>query len=342
MGQLRTIISTALLASAILATGCSKKHGDDSSGKAVEPAAAAAKKPLDAAFFGKKVAPVGLLAKVAWGSTENEVKTAAPGLFGKDGKPHLAPDEAVDQVSYSLDLDKESKTVHGLYAEVPKSAPALIDAAWGVGKDGKDTIGKPLRFWFDPATGWRAYTEAGFGDSLYLQFQKYIPAAALLGDGPDTLGFAPQGILGATIADLSARYADTLVVTDAAKAAAEQKQVSNMAGRDLAKELGEAKPSVRLDLPPTEWGRFFTRIQIDWSDDGKVADVWFDLPYEAYGPAKDEIKALLDKKWGAPTEGEQYGKKRWIYRAASPSVIVEDDTISKAWNVRIAVKPAKD
>jgi hypothetical protein len=344
-------LALASLLAAALATGCgSKKNAASDRDGSADPKvtdhaatdpAAPVKKPLTADFFGKAVAPPGALAKIAMGQPVADARKAAPELFPKPKDDFQLSDAAgLDGVSFGVGLDKDKKAIARMYVTIPAAAKAveLIGAAWGKGKDATDSIGKPRTYWFDAATGWRAYLEKGFGDDSNLELSKYLPAAALLGDGPDALGFAPQGILGATLADLRTRFAGTLVETDAAAAAAEQKKVGDLVGKDLDKQLGAAKPSVRVDLPPTEWGSYWTRIQIDWADDGKVEDVWFDLPYEAYPADKDALRALFDKKWGAPKEAEKYGEKLWIYRADAPSVVVKDDGISHAWNVRISMK----
>ncbi|MCE9578164.1 MAG: hypothetical protein K8W52_33875 [Deltaproteobacteria bacterium] len=341
-------VLTAFLATALI-TGCGKKDasssdkpgsgsGDTGSGAPGKPAKPTA--PITAEFFGKTVAPPGDLAKLSIGMAEADARAAAPALFPKPKGDYQLSDGPFVGVNFGVGLNKDSKKVSRLTISLPPAAnaKAMLESAWGKGKDAKDSIDKPRTYWFDPATGWRAHLEQGFGDDMSLEFDKYLPVTALLGEGPDTIGFAPQGILGATVDELRTRFPTTIVETDAAKAAADQKKVGDFAGKDVAKELGEAKPSVRLDLLPTEWESYWTRIQIDFTDDKKVEDVWFDIPYEAYGPAKDELKALLEKKWGTPTEGKDLGDTIWIYRAAAPSVVVEDDTISKAWNVRISAK----
>ncbi len=349
MHLVRTFVS-AFLAAALI-TGCSKKDsassdkpassdkGKDSPSEKPAPPTA----QVTAEFFGKVVAPPGALAKLAIGQAEADARAAAPALFPKPKGDYQLSDAPFVGVNFGVGLDKETKKVSRLTLSLPAAAnaKAMLEAAWGKGKDAKDSIDKPRTYWFDAATGWRAHLEQGFGDDMNLEFDKYLPAVALLGDGAEGLGFAPQGILGATVAELRTRFPTTIVETDAAKAAADQAKVGAFAGSDVAKELGEAKPSVRLDLPPTEWESYWTRIQITFGDDNKVKDVWFDLPYEAYGPAKDELKATLEKKWGAPKESKDYSGALWIYRADKPSVIVKDDDISKAWNVRISVEPAE-
>ena len=334
--KLRVIV----LASVLAACG-SKKEGAPApaSGSSAEPAP---KQKLTADFFGKKIAPPGLLAKVAWGSPVADARKAAPSFWSKDTQPDAdyvgADDPAIADVHYGLGFDKDSKKVSRMNLSAPVAAGALVTAAWGPGKEAVDSIGKPRTYWFDAATGWRAYLEQGFGDDISLELHPYLPAAKLLGDGPDTLGFAPQGILGATVADLRTRFADTIVERTAAQESADQKKAGDFVGKDLDKELGPATADVRLDLPPTEWEDFWTRIQISWTDDGKVEDVWFDLPYEAYKPAKDEIFALITKKWGAGKPIKFLGEDALLFRDQPPFAIVTDDQISHAWNVRVTTK----
>jgi hypothetical protein len=316
-----------------------KKSTDEGSGSA---SAAPAKKALAADFFGKQVAPPGPLAKVKFGSSIDDAKKAAPDIFTKVGEAYyLVDDPAIDGVSYGVGIEKDTKKIDQMNVTLPAAAKAMIATAWGAGKDGKDSIQKPETAWFDPAGGWRAIMQPGFDDKeVKLDFHPYLPAAKMLGDAPDALGFAPQGILGATIADLRTRFGASLVEESQAQAAAEQKNVANFAGSDVAKDMGAAKPEVRVTLLPTEWEEFETRVQIGWGDDGKVSDVWFDLPYQAYGPAKDELLALIKKKWGDSKDGEYLGDKAMMFRDQAPFIAVVDDEISHAWTVHVfAAKP---
>ena len=342
--KLRTIVFT-LAVTAACGKGDKKPAGSTGSGdspKTTEAPPAPAKKALGADLFGKTVAPPGPLAKVAFGSSLDDAKKAAPEIFAKPAEAYyLIDDPAIDGVSYGVGIDKDTKKVDQMKVTVPAAAKAMIATAWGAGKDAKDTLGKPETVWLDPAGGWRAILEPGFDEKrLDLDFHPYLPAAKLLGDGPDTVGFAPQGILGATIADLRTRFGAALVEEDAAQAAAAQKQVGNFAGSDVAAQMGPAKPTVRITLPPTEWDDFETRVQIDWADDGKVDDFWFALPYQSYAPAKDELLAMFKKKWGEPKDGEYLGEKAMMFRDQAPFVVVTDDDVTHAWDVRLlAAKP---
>ncbi|HTJ46551.1 MAG TPA: hypothetical protein VL463_30805 [Kofleriaceae bacterium] len=327
--KLRTIVLVSLLA----ACG-SKKEGppaDHGSGSASAAEAKPAKKPLTADFFGKAVAPPGALAPLKWNMPAADAAKAAPALFKMGDKPgySLAEDPAIDGVSYGVEIDKDTKKISRLSVQLPAAGKDLVAKAWGAGKDAKDSIGKPRTFWFDPQAKWRAYAEQGFGDDVNLELRPYVPAAELLDSGL-------EANLGKTVADLRAKYPDTIVERSDAQAAADQKAVGDFAGKDLSKEVGAAKADVRLDFPPTEWGEFWTRIQTDWTDDGKLDDVWFDLPYEAYQPAKMEIYSLIEKKYGTGKPVKYLGEDALLFGTKAPWVIVTDDTIGKAWNVRLS------
>jgi len=55
---------------------------------------------------------------------------------------------------------------------------------------------------------------------------------------------------------------------------------------------------------------------------------------------EDEIFALFKAKWGDPKEGDEYGKKIFIF-SESPKVTVKEDTITKKWDVEVeAAAPA--
>ncbi len=290
-----------------------------------------------------------MLTKLKWGASIDETKAAAPDLFDKprpNDKPgdvhtRLAPDPELIDVDYSVDFDRDTKKLSGMKLEVPTAAKAMLATAWGPGKDGKDTIGRPRTFWFDPAGGWRAYSEQGFDDQhFYVVLVPYLPVAKLLGDAPDQIGFAPQGILGATLDDLRKRFPGAIVETDQAKADKDRKELNNMMGSNLDKQLGSAKPDVKLQLKPTEFAEFWTIVNLSWSDDGHVQEASFQLAYEATPSAKADLRALIDKKWPNGKPG------KWIVDQATISqvndhyyVAVLDDTISKAWEVRVTSTP---
>ena len=325
-----------------LAAACGGKKGDKASGGGDDKPS----KQLDASFFGKRPAPLGMLAKTKWGSSIDAARTAEPALFDtpKAGdKPgdhtRLANDPELIGVEYSIGFDRESQKLSRMYLELPIEAKAMLATAWGAGKDATDGIGQPHTYWFDPASGWRAWTDKSYDDKrIDLDLSPYLPVAKLLGDASaqDQVGFAPQGVLGATIDDLRKRFPDVLVETDQKKANQDRKELNNMMGKDMGKDLGAAQPSVDLQLMPTEWASFTTPVHIEWDDTGHVEDFWFGIEYGPYPNAKADVRAQLDKKWPGGKPGT------WIVDPATVSkvndhyfVVITDDTIGKAWDVRI-------
>ena len=342
-----------LFTSLALAAGCGKSD-DKSSGKTKElpagahksesatpPAESAkpAKQPLTADFFGKSVALPGELAKLQWNMTADEARKAAPDIAPKkDGAYDLAHDAKIDGVTYGVGLGDKTNRIDKLSLQLKPEARALIEQAWGPGKPAKDSIGRERTVWFNPDTGWRASLEPGFGKDVNLELRPYLPVAKLLGDAPDKLGFAPDGVLGATIEELRQRFPTTLVETDEATAQAQQDQMAKATGIDVAKKVGKAQANVRLDLPPTEWGQFWTRVQLHFGKTGKVEDLWFDIPYGDHEPAKEELRALFEQHWGKPKKGKWIVTDVDVYRAKDPWIAVEDNTITKAWGVHVQPK----
>jgi hypothetical protein len=338
--QTRTLF---LLVVAVAA--CGKK---DDAKKSPESAAvtkeAPAKQPVTADLFGKKPAPFGPIAKLETGMTVDKVKAVAPNVAAAIKDHYARLDEpGIEGVAYNVNFDKDSNKLYSMSVRLPKGAQALLEKAWGPGKAAQDSIKRPRTYWFDADTGWRAFVEPGFGDDVTLSYSKYLPIAKLLGDAPDKLGFAPDGILDASLEDLRKRFPDTLVETNAETAAKQQADVSKFVGKDISKEVGKAKPSVRVDLPPTEWAEYWTRVEIQWSDAGKVDGIWFDVPYEAYAPAKEEARAVFEKHWGPSKPGKDNMIDNVdVYRAKAPWVGVADDSITHAWQVRIKSAPPRN
>ncbi|HEY4181784.1 MAG TPA: hypothetical protein VGM90_33295 [Kofleriaceae bacterium] len=294
-------------------------------------------------MFGKRPAPFGPLTKLTLKQSGDEARKAAPELFSKpdsNGEIVASPDYA--ELSFATSIDKKSKKLDRIYAQIPKSAVPLVSQAWGKGIDTKDTIGRARTVWLDPDTGWRAILEEGFGESMDLSFDRYLPATKLLGpDKGDKLGFAPDGLLGASLEDLRTRFKDTLIEEDEATAKKNREDLNKFAGKDLDKEIGKAKPDVRLELLPTEFESYWTRVQLTWGDDGKVSRFYFKLPFEGYDPAKADLKKLLDDKFGAPTEEKEFGSTGdtiYVYHADNPHIYAKEDTISHGWDLTYEVK----
>jgi hypothetical protein len=266
---------------------------------------------------------------------------AAPALLPeKTAKDYqTSPIPGIEGADFAVGLDDDTKTKIDRLAitGLPATTPQLLAQAWGPGKDAKDSIDRARTYWFDPATGWRAYAEVSYGDEYNIEFHNYIPYTKLLGDAPDVIAFAPQGLVGKTIDELRANHKDTIVETTAEQEAQKRKDLEKFAGEKLD-ELGATRADARLDLPPTEWEAYWTRIGFHWSDKNTILAVWISIPFQAHPAAKDEIFAFFKKKWGEPKEFEDLGEKAFEFRKENPRIVVKEDTITHAWKIELSPK----
>ncbi|HEY4056114.1 MAG TPA: hypothetical protein VGM39_05870, partial [Kofleriaceae bacterium] len=197
----RLLASALLFAVSVAAPACSDKKGSSSSESKSEKGAAAkpqrGTKPIAVEVFGKKPAPFGPLTKLTLKQSGDDARKAAPELFSKpDSSGEIVASPEYAELSFATSIDKKTNKLDRIYAQIPKSAVPLVSQAWGKGIDAKDSIGRARTVWFDPDTGWRVSLEEGFGESLNLNFDRYLPAAKLLGpEKGDKLGFAPDGLL---------------------------------------------------------------------------------------------------------------------------------------------------
>jgi hypothetical protein len=258
---------------------------------------------LTADFFGAHVVPPGELSKLRIGMKLSEAKALAPGPVSV--RAGIATE--VDGVREFVAIDDRSATVRSIYLNLPPHAEELIAQAWGAGKEATEPVGKTVLVWPDQETGWRATLRAALGLSHDLAFDQYLPAEKLFGDQPDRLDGLPEPVLGHTVDDIKKAYKDELTV-----------MIPN-------KELV-------LTLPPTEWDRFGTRIQLAVSG-GKVRELSFSVPWKAHPDAQAELLELFKHKWGDPKEIEQDGKPALLFHDDDPRVEIREDTEHGAWAI---------
>jgi hypothetical protein len=302
---------------------------------AAEKAAEAKRKPIDVELFGKTVAaPSGPLSKLRIGMPVAEARAAAPELFEDEDGYQLVdhPDYKDTNLGVGLDHDTKSK-VSSLDVSFPTVGKDVLVAAWGPGIEGKDTIDKPIVYWFNPATGWRAILGEGF-DNLKVEFDQYTPYEKLLGEGKDKLGFEPQSTLGATAADIKARFGALAIERNQAQAEADRKNLEAFAEQKLD-DLGAPKPDIKLELPPTEYESYLTTVNFHFDEANKVESLRVGISYAGVPAAKEQIFAAIKKKWGEPKEIEEYGQKVLLFNE-NPRVEVEDDTIINSWDITIS------
>jgi hypothetical protein len=332
---LKSATRWAACAALIAAVGACKEDKPADAGGKGEPEKTekpVEKKELSELFEGDKPGLVGPLAKLELEQPGDAAKKAAPEIF--ETKYGILDSEQFEGVSFSADVDEKTGKLERVSVKLPKAkALDAVKKAWGEPKEATDTIGKQELTWFNPETGVRAVLKEGFGDDMDLEFTKYMPAKQLVGEGKDKFGFEKKSMLGLSIDELRAEYGDQLVEKSAAEAQKDREKLEKFAGRDL-KELGEAKPNAYIELLPTEWESYWTRVNPSFDDANKVQRYTFDLSYRAFPAAKDELLGLLKAKFGEPKEFEEYGRKKLLF-SESPRVEVEDNDIVKAWDVTV-------
>jgi hypothetical protein len=198
------------------------------------------------------------------------------------------------------------------YREFPKAKDEILAAfekAWGKGTEIKDYSERTTLVWLDPTTGRRAHLDATMIEgSMDLKIKSYTPVEKFLGEGTDKLGWETASLIGQTEADIEKAYPQYVEKS--------------------------SDGSVMLKAPGTEW-EDYTLVQFHKDDQGKVKQFVFSLSYRSNPAAKDTIKAALQKKWGAGTEVEEYGRKSLVLQEANPRVVVQEDDITKGWDVEI-------
>ena len=292
-------------------------------------------KPL-ASLFGDKVPTIPSVYKgVTLGMTADEAKKLLPSLDGAIPAPEYG------SARFWVNVSKEKGTVESFRISFPKSERAAAFAAWGPSKDGKDTIGHAESFWFNPQQKIRAIVSPGLGaENDDLTLTAYYPTADFLGDKGEKMGFeAPLAIVGATVNQLKAAYPKYFVEQTQAQADSSRKDLEKMMGKDKdkLKVLGKAAPSAYIDFPPTDFGAYFTRVNLTFDDKGAVKYFRTSVAFRDYPEAKDAILAAIQAKLGTAKTAKEYGSfgdPVMIFGKKS-DIVVHEDAISKAWEIKV-------
>src|SRR5262249_46043742 len=135
-------------------------------------------------------------------------------------------------------------------------------------------------------------------------------------------------LLGATLADLRTGYKQYLVEESEKQAAQNLANVEKFVGKKLD-ALGKPSAHVYLRYPPTEYGAFEQRIELDCDEKGKVKRYWCDISYDGYPPGKDEIMGLLRGKFGPGKEVKDWGEVKTQFKK-KPKIDVAKSALD-AW-----------
>ena len=282
---------------------------------------------------GDKVTVPAVYKELKLGMTGDEAKKIFAEMPDEDS---IRTDEYPD-IYFVADFDDDTNKISRFYFSLPgDKAKDIVTKAWGEGLKAEE-LGKELYIWFNPADGLRATLKPGFGEDWDLEFTAYTPYTQFLGAEGAELAFEkPGALLGMSADDIRAKYKDVLVEKSQADAEKDREQLKAMAG-DKVDVLGAPKPSMHLEFGPTEYEKYWTRVNLTFNDDNTVRRYWFMVPFELNMPAKDEIMAIFKTKWGEPKEEEYLGDKLFVF-GEDPRIEVKENTISKGWDVAIEPK----
>lgn len=330
----RTLILALPLLMTFTACGGDKKEEGETAAQEAKPKVE--KKDPATLFTGDKVTMPEVYAGLKLGMTKDEAKAAVPDL-PEDGT--LKP-EAYEDMWFNADFDDDSGKLTRVYFSMKQDdAIKFATEKWGAPKEGTDLDSK-VQWWFNAEANLRASIAPSFSEGeAHVEFTSYWPLTQLIGEGPE-LAFAKDApLLGLTVADLEAKYPAFLKKESEEEAKKSQEDIAKLAGEEAKALMGKPTASVDLEYPPTEWAKYWTPINLSWSDEGKIERFWFGIDFEPHPPAKDEIFALFEKKWGEPKEEDDYGDKLFVF-GEDPRIEVKEDTISNKWD--ITVEPKQD
>ncbi|PRP92164.1 hypothetical protein ENSA5_51110 [Enhygromyxa salina] len=307
-----------------------KKADEDTKTEAEAPKVE--KKDPATLFTGDKVTMAPVYGAIKLGMTQEEAKAAMPEL-PEDG---TIKSEAYPEIWFNTDFDDETKKLSRVYFSLPKAdAIKFATEKWGAPKEGTD-LDKKVQWWFNPDDKLRVSIADSFTEGeAHVEFTSYEPMVQLLGEGKEIAFEKDAPLLGLTPADLDAKYAGFVKKESEEEAKKSQEDIAKLAPEAKA-VLGKPSASIDLEYPPTEWAKYWTPVHLSWSDEGKIERFWFGIEFEPHPPAKDEIFALLKKKWGEPKEEDDYGDKLFVF-SEDPRIEVKEDTISGKWDIFVEV-----
>lgn len=326
----RSIAALFALPLLLVQPACGKKADSQDSNSDQAEAPKVENKELSTLFTGDKPTLPPPVAALKLGMSEDEGKAALPSMDEGTIKPAEYP-----ELWFAADFDKQSKQLRRIYFNLPKAeAVELMSAQWGEPSKATD-LGKEVLWWFNPEAELRVSLSDSFSaGEAHVEFTHYWPLAKFLGEGPELAFQKDAPLLGLSVAELEAKYGPWVEKQSEEEAAKKQEDIKKMAGDEAGALLGKPTASINLEYPPTEWAKYWTPVYLSWSDDGKIERVWFGLDFEPHPPAKDQIMALLQSKWGEPkVEQKKYGDGMIHVFSEQPFITVEEDTISGKWNV---------
>lgn len=315
----RTLVFVIL----VVAACGSKKEGE--AGKKGRSGDGAKSADVSTLLSGKTVTLPAEVAKAAFGSPEADVFKAT----GADSS--YLTSKTHDGVSYDFDFTKEEKKLEKITMASPTELEPMLTKLWGPPIKSK----KGEAFWFDPATGLRAWLP-DYAKGKRVAFSKYDSLPLLFGAKGFDLAFAAgKPLLGATVDELKAAWGGKLCDFDregqAVKDSIEEYRKESMGlWHDKKKQLRLclAMPRTVEQYTPLGDTVYFGRM-------GKVEEVIFSLQTGGSPELQKQMLEFFDAKYGKATEltNTSGGKERWYFDPATKQraiVMISDEQITLA------------
>lgn len=327
---MRLLLFAALSLPILLACAGGAKDG----GPAVQ--ASAAKDPAQLLIGGTAVIPAPFKG-VTPGMTRADATTKLPAIASQS----WFKDPEWGDLMFAVDIDDDSGKVDRVYVNLPAAtAEQLVTTAWGAPTKvkGQYTAFEKV-LWWNPSAGVRANLGNALVDTRPLEFTAYQPVSAFLGaDGPAFAFGGGDGVMGRTVDQLGATFGERLICSYD-----EAGKNTDVPWTKLATKFPpDADHDYFLELPPTDYGDYWTRVHLDFDAAGAVSRMRFSIPDEGNQAARDATMALLKKKFG--TEGEtveDLGKTRTRLADKPYEVLMGVDTLGDAVEVTVEATGGK-
>lgn len=316
-----------------LVTACDK--GDAPKSDETKAEAKPAPKPVGDLFPGKSVELPPPLAKLVFGSTNEEAEKAFPGITTK----LVDIDGYADISAGSFSTDKgDQEVLTSVRLTIPKEAgdiEKMLTEKWGEPRKTKE-LSDTVLVWFNPDKGLRARLKDGFGEKKDLEFSAYMPFEKLIGTDKTKFGFEKTPLLGLDLAGLSKDYGDVLEVLTKEQAQKKREEMKKMFG-DKIDALGDAQASTDIHLLPTELESYRTTVWPRFNKEtGLIESVRMTVPFEGEEGAAERMMATMKAAWGEPKEEEKYGSKIFVF-SEEPFITVKD-SIGRSWEIEMEPK----
>lgn len=282
----------------LLATGCSKKSGEDT------PASSSASAKV---FVGQKAGLPGPLGSLSFGMDEETVKKALPSLFEDEVSVYGSSRVARGELGSSfVNITFEFGGLSKVELSIEEGAVEKATKAWGAPELADlGASDKKALFWVDEDAGIRAVLIPGFTEGQFdLQVSPYVSFKTFATLDDKARPLTPNAVLGADAATLLKTFPSNVGVRELSEAAKKRSE-EMMKGLkdDMAKAgvtVGETgdRPDLDASLPPTRLGDGRTSVVIHFQDNGRVRSLTTNLQGNDATLLAKEVTAAFNGSYG--------------------------------------------